>query len=396
MEGDFDKEIDTLLRKAQRDGPVLIGDFASSSHLDADELSAFAENAMPENSRALYTAHVADCDRCRKILSSLLMMNAETAPAAASPSVITIAERSIPWYKRLLLFPNLGYVMGGLVLIFAGFLGFTVIQKSGVVEDAMVSQSVESASTQGGPNFQDEPSYTTDATHSANTTSANSAANVTIGAPSAAGSNMNTSASTETRSAAENAPIAGARAGENFVLDGVAPSTEVTVTAAPPAAATQPTRPKDARERDDFAKEKSEDKASGGLLMQESAKSDLALKPQSPGSVNQSQAQSGPMRNNESQYNRQLENLDARARAAAKKSVKRDEESPSGRRTVGGKTFEGKQGVWYDTTFQGRPTINVRRGTDEFNKLDSGLRSIANSLSGTVVIVWGAKAYRIQ
>jgi hypothetical protein len=104
-------------------------------------------------------------------------------------------------------------------------------------------------------------------------------------------------------------------------------------------------------------------------------------------------AQSGPMRNSENQYNRQLENLDRRA--AAKRSA-RDEEASSGRRVVSGKTFERKEGVWYDTTYQGRPTINVRRGTDEYNRLDGGLRSIANSLGGTVVVVWGAKAYRIQ
>src|SRR5215203_4946701 len=106
MDQDFDKEIDTLLRKAHGDSPVLVGDFARSRHLDADEISAFAENAMPENSRALYTAHMADCDRCRKILSDVLVMNSEAAPIAASPGVITIAERSTPWYKRLFLFPN--------------------------------------------------------------------------------------------------------------------------------------------------------------------------------------------------------------------------------------------------------------------------------------------------
>src|SRR5688572_15612205 len=132
MEVDFDKEIDTLLRKAQRDGPVYVGDFASPGHLDADQISAFAENAMPEKSRALYSAHMADCDRCRKILSNVLMMNAEVIPATESPGAITIAERTgQPWYKRLFLFPNLAYVMGGLVLVFSGFLGYTVIQRSG-------------------------------------------------------------------------------------------------------------------------------------------------------------------------------------------------------------------------------------------------------------------------
>jgi hypothetical protein len=108
-------------------------------------------------------------------------------------------------------------------------------------------------------------------------------------------------------------------------------------------------------------------------------------------------AQSGPMRANESQYNRQLEKMDARRVAAAKKIATHDEEeSASGKRSVGGKTFERKQGVWYDVAYQGRPTINVRRGSEEFNKLDAGLKSIANSLSGTAVIVWGAKAYRVQ
>ena len=142
------------------------------------------------------------------------------------------------------------------------------------------------------------------------------------------------------------------------------------------------------RERDD-AKAKTEDKVT--IMPQEQAKVDTVSKDRYAGVP----SQSGPMRNSENQYNRQLENLDRRA-AAKKAQAARDEESSTGRRVVAGKTFERKQGVWYDVTYQGRPTINVRRGTDEFNRLDLGLRSIANSLSGTVVIVWGAKAYRVQ
>src|SRR5688500_16793564 len=129
MDHEFDKEIDALLRKAHRGGPVLVGDFAGSRHLEADEIAAFAETALPERSRAMYTAHMADCDRCRKILSNTLVLNSEAAPvAASSPSVITIAERAIPWYRQLFVFPNLAYVMGGLVLIFGGFLAFTIVR----------------------------------------------------------------------------------------------------------------------------------------------------------------------------------------------------------------------------------------------------------------------------
>ena len=65
-------------------------------------------------------------------------------------------------------------------------------------------------------------------------------------------------------------------------------------------------------------------------------------------------------------------------------------------RKVGGRTFENKNGAWYDRKYTGQATTNVRRGTDDFNKLDKGLRNIANELGGTVVVVWKDKAYRIQ
>ncbi len=381
MDSDFDKEIDTLLRKAQRDGPVLVGD--SSLHLDADELSAFAENAMPERARALQMTHLADCDRCRKILSNLLVMNAEVAPdAAASLSAITIAERALPWYKQLFLFPNLAYLMGSLVLVFGGFLAFTVLQNSELRDGAVVSQAPE-PSTQGGPNFQVESELAE--TNSAANTTANVA--VTGGMPIA---NSNTAA---TAMSDRESGVAGPRAGgeNNFVLDGSS-SADAVVSPPPPTVATAaPPAVKDARERDDLAKEKVEDKASG-VALREQTKNDATMLKQR--SISNLPSQSGPMRNNESQYNAQLENLERRA--AQKKAGSRDEDSSSGRKVVGGKTFERKQGVWYDTTFQGRPTINVRRGTEEYNKLDGGLRSIANALGGTVVVVWGAKAYRIQ
>ena len=382
MDVDFDKEIDTLLRKAHRDAPVLVGDYASSGHLDADEISAFAENAMPEKSRALYSAHLADCDRCRKMLSNLLVMNAESAPAAApSLSAITIAERAAePWYRRLFLFPNLAYVMGGLVLLFAGFLGYTVMRNASS-GDAFVSQVSEKAETRGGPNFQAEPELPIALANS--NAASNMAANTATATDALVGRDANSSP--EARAITEATPVAGPRTNENnFVLDGV----EANSPPAPPPVAAAEAAPKDKeRDRDD-AKLKVEEKATGTTL--DLAKNDNISKQQQYSLP----AQSGPMRNNENLYNRQLENL--QRRPAAKRAEQAEDESPSGRRAVGGKTFERKQSVWYDVTYQGRPTINVRRGTDEYNRLDGGLRAIANSLSGTVVVVWGAKAYRIQ
>ena len=77
MKTDFDREMDSLLRaQARRDSAALTepggasslplqDDRASaaqlSAHLDADELNAYAENALPVSTRTLYAAHLADC-----------------------------------------------------------------------------------------------------------------------------------------------------------------------------------------------------------------------------------------------------------------------------------------------------------------------------------------------
>jgi hypothetical protein len=383
MEYDFDKEIDALLRTERRDTPVLVGDVAgAAAHLDADEISAFAENALPETYRAERIAHLAECDPCRKHLSNVLVLGRDAPLAVAAPaSAITSAERELPWYRRLLLFPNLAYVMGSLVLVFGGFLAVTVIRNSQMGESQIVSQATDAESRQGGPNFQDEPATA----QSIDTDSfANAAANVAVSNTAGLSSNSNRSASAAAER--ERGPLA-----ESALRDDSDASGARVDLAAPPAPSLPSPAAREVRTRDDLVKSKGEDRLNEAVVTQNQADGNYA------GVSNQQQGvpvQSGPMRNNERQYERQLEN-NKEKRAAADKSALRDEES-SGRRVVGGRTFERKEGVWYDTRYQGRPTINVRRGSDEFKRLDAGLRSIANDLSGTIVVVWGAKAYRIQ
>src|SRR5947209_6244575 len=74
MKPEFDQEMDSLLRvHARRDTSARAtmsaaqteARTASGVHLDADELSAYAENALPASARTRYSAHLADCDSCR-------------------------------------------------------------------------------------------------------------------------------------------------------------------------------------------------------------------------------------------------------------------------------------------------------------------------------------------
>jgi len=68
----------------------------------------------------------------------------------------------------------------------------------------------------------------------------------------------------------------------------------------------------------------------------------------------------------------------------------------AGAKRVAGKAFEFRQGVWYDTSYSGQKTTNVRRGSEQYKKLDASLRSTAESLGATSVIVWKGKAYRFN
>src|SRR5918912_1987283 len=84
-------EMDRLLRRhARRNSEALRagkgGDAQNANagaHLDADELNAYAEGALPEATRSRYFAHLADCDSCRKLVTELTLAASATNEATA-------------------------------------------------------------------------------------------------------------------------------------------------------------------------------------------------------------------------------------------------------------------------------------------------------------------------
>src|SRR5215213_1544449 len=107
----FDKEIDSLLRRTAKGESVQTFD----AHPDADEISLFAENALTTKARSRTVEHLAECAKCRKILSHLISFNAETESEtihAGESNIIPIAAQAIPWYRRLFAFPQITFAMG--------------------------------------------------------------------------------------------------------------------------------------------------------------------------------------------------------------------------------------------------------------------------------------------
>jgi hypothetical protein len=395
MELEFDKEIDSLLRKTGgADRGVLVGDKPADKpklHLDADEFSAFAENVLPTKARALHMAHLADCDRCRRILTGLISLNAESVDeSVGAPAIVPVASVE-PWYRRLLL-PNLAYVMGGLVLIFGGLITFSLLQSS-VGENATISQSVANTTSARGPMEVADEMQSTEMTSNSNAASA--VANKPL---------INSNAAASDSSLSANSAPSGSTLGQakerdavpadddraKLAIDGAdakAPAAAPAAAAPPPPAA----KPEANEAITSKAAEPSREEAKARSVSEkkkdvEDEKADTALAARQVEDVARSQAGGvakstpGPSRNTRQNFPNRADN-----------TYEMYEE-----KRLGGRTFQRRDNVWYDRAYRGQATKNVRRNTDEYRELDSGLRLIAESLNGVVVVVWEKKAYRIQ
>ncbi|MBA4124651.1 MAG: zf-HC2 domain-containing protein [Acidobacteria bacterium] len=384
MDFEFDKEIDALLRQTAQDETAFAAENPKSKiqnpkslHLGADEISAFAENALPEKTRAAYTTHLADCDRCRKILSNVISLNAESESETVHAVEKEIIPALIPWYRKLFVFPNLAYTLGALVLVFSGIAVLTVLQNSNNLQNAEISQVSERQPTGKGMSSDGDAtpveSYS-NSMMSSNTMMSNSAS-------------MNSSSTSAANfSAAPSAPVMTANSNASGRRE-----SDKDLKAEPKAAAPQ--------------KEPAD-----------SAKTDvpvITVAPPSPkennySAENEAQKQQ-PAQNSMAQNqtiivpdSRDVQSLPKLTRRAESKNKKLEESKNDAQEksiettTVGGKTFKRTNNAWYDSAYKGQPTINITRGTKEYKKLDSDLRGIVENLGGTVVLVWKEKAYRIQ
>ena len=365
MELDFDKEIDALLRQTARSEQfATVNGSNAPAHIDADAISAFAENALPEKTRALYMTHLADCDRCRKILSNVIMLGQNAEVSASSSVAEVIGAVPVPWYRRLLLFPNLAYTMGALVLVFGGLLGYLVLQNSNLNSSSDVSQVANRVPAQPAYPAQEPAARTANSVAASNTN-----ASVPAGAP-----NFQGTADIEA-TPGPGLPIEEVKTGEDKNISRESPK-------GPPE-----TTIDGLTERDD-----------GTVLRKADTLSELQNKaaneakpPMTGGMPAQAPAPPPPLKTEQRARDERLKDSSDK-----EKKLSAFGSAASGHRKVDGKSFSRVGSVWYDAAYQGQQTKDVRRGTNEYKKLDSGLRSIADTLGGTVVVVWRDGAYRIQ
>ena len=377
MDFEFDKEIDFLLRQAAHSGTALAVENPSSEHLDADEIAAFAENALPEKARQNYILHFADCEKCRRNLALAITLNHETPTEIVHAKELNLTAATaakIPWYRKFFAVPTLAYALGALILLFAGFGIFTVLQR-----DSTNSQmSAVSERQIGGKGMSSDGDAATVENYSGSAMS-NSAANTnaaisTNSAASLSVANANAMTARREPNAVLNESAAGDKTLNKPTKTPVNPSS---FSAAPPPPASQ-----------------IEELPLNGRKVENISPTDLN-NAETQNRVTQNQSPTMPDTRNG--QNAPMSAPQARTRQSdGAELLKREQENSSETKISGGRKFIRSENIWTDAAYRGQTTTNITRGTDEYKKLDSGLRGIVENLGGTVIIVWKAKAYRIK
>jgi hypothetical protein len=460
MKPELDKEIDALLRSSARGG---MSDASASDrrdarapHLDADELAAFAENALTDAPRARFVAHLADCDDCRRTATRLALAanvapvrdERETVAAGATEKgsateKINASPSSHSWREAVaaIFAPRAWrYAMPVVALLCVGVVVLVVMRR--VPTDSM--QRARNNDEAGRANIttsvaQSENHAT--AEESANTSSQtqDNVANTPVAgsevssedARQRVGKSEQQAATQPAKNASGGAPsnaVGGAAGATNNSAD-VATRRVDDLQAAPPVAASAPvSRP----------------------VPQQSTQSTQSLAPQAtPVPVNEDRAeianaekmkQAGQRESEQARQTRaqsrvELGRVDPNDQRAANRSASRNEPAGSAgaatksapkrearedkkkdddelsdsssakgfsseTRTVAGRRFRRAGDAWIDTAYRSNEaTTVVRRGSEQYRALiadEPEIARVANALGGEVVVVWKGRAYRIR
>ena len=401
-----------LRRQARRNATGLsdTGAKPEAPHMDADELSAYAEGALSDASRSRYMLHLADCDSCRKIVTELVLVSSVEAEerGTVAQTIETPSRSWREWFAALLSPPVLRYAAPVLALVAFASIIFVVVTRNREIPSLDSKRDAESEqSTNRDAKQQGEPPGSAGTN---NTSNSNQPAPLSAGAsnagPGAAGpasqAQRETSATEDDRLRAGDAP----KAADTPANSPAPPAVQGNETkqAQPPAQAAAPADKSVEAGRDNSGfinqnRQESSDATTGGA--QAGAGSAAARRSQSREPENSS-PRLGATSDGVSEE-RQKKETPGRAPATALGRSRRDttgaddESSPT--RTVAGKRFRQQNGVWVDTSYNSsRSAMRVRRGSEQYRALVADapvIGTVSTSLGGDVIVVVGGRAYHI-
>ena len=398
MKQETNNEIDLLLRRlGRRDG---LSTPAAGDHLDADELNAYAEKVLPMASRARYTAHLAECARCRELVVQL----SGSAGVVVAPETVKVAEPSI--LKKFLasLFSPmvLRYAAPALGLIVVAVIGLVVLRRNNSSErvaqvqqaPASVTPNQETLNSYSGEfgKQKTEPGVTSgkQAPENAKSVAQPVAAPTTATTDTLQPSNSpDASSSKREQVAVASEPPPPAKEAPKTVAVTDDKQQEVVVVEPPKGAAgaTPGAQPSANRNFEEQRRDRQDTDLAADRATRGNRKAPATAAARSTGGL-------AKLGDNEVDRAGKTE---SKEKAAEDKAAKKDDESET--RSVGGRRFRKERGLWIDTAYESGNTTNLTRGSEQYRALvgdEPAIKTIADALEGEIIVVWKGRAYRIR
>ena len=385
MRQETNKEMDLLLRRLGRRDGATVPD-AAGGHLDADELSSYAENAVPAAARARYTAHLAECRRCRDLVVQLsasagVVHAAETA-TVSKPSVwrTFLASLFTPMVLR--------YAAPALGLIIVAAIGFVILRRDRPA-DSVAQVTNNEQRPVAAPPAQTASSPAFDSQSDASPATPPASAGKVIG--------QKDNLQTEAAPAGNAAPVV-TSAPTEVSKDAAAAQPKVEQQPSP---ANEPPPPKPAPTPADENR----------WISEEAKKKEAPAPPTAAAASPASQNRAFRMQEREDQATRGASNkagtadtVRTQAGVGSVESVRRERMSEKDdnaeTRSVAGRRFRKRCGIWIDTAYDSsRDTMTITRGSEQYRALiadEPEIKRIADELGGEIIVIWKSRAYRIR
>ncbi|HEX5889747.1 MAG TPA: hypothetical protein VFY61_13655 [Pyrinomonadaceae bacterium] len=404
MRQETNKEIDLLLRRMSRQNGGSLRDTEAheshlGEHLDGDELSSYAQNALPAAARARYTEHLAECSTCRKLVTELSLSLGATA-GAASPVETVVEASGLKKFLASLFSPMvLRYAVPALGLILVAAIGFVILRQRGQ-EDFVAQVDTNQKST--------APLTASEAPAPASSADRGLVDNAPADQPGRAANPK--------EAASKSAEVSGDAAGSGPAAPAPVTTTPRAEEAPPPPQTGQLPQPTPAPKI--AAATESDDKRKAAEGEEQQKKDSIAKAPEPAVTVEKTDATVKSAKTNEqaSNYNAAPQTgAPARADESKRESLPVQRRGTFGTatsagraraqddaetRTVSGRRFRKERGIWTDTAYDSSTsTVNVARGSEQFRALvadEPEIKKIAEQLDGEVIVVWKGRAYRIR
>lgn len=398
MRPEPNNDIDLLLRQLSRRNGAPVSEI-DEQHLDADELNSYVANALPAATRARYTAHLADCSSCRKLVVEL---SAAQGPVTVQQSGPAVAPSGLMSFLASLFSPMvLRYAVPALGLIVIAVIGVVVLRKDG--RDAPIARN-ESPATPVASVPQESPSGF--AAYDSNSRGRIDETKQQPAAQAAKEEVAKVAPVTKAAAPAANEPgeAAGAVAAEAPPPPKAVPAEEDTARiakhqedqkkaeAAQPAAARDANKEREA-DKNEPAKQKTDTSATVTVAPNTTSRKDIAVRPAKSNETNSLGVSAG-----QELKRSPTGKLQTQSRAEGRGADADDKAVET--RSVAGRHFRKSGRVWIDTAFDSsKPIISVTRGSEHYRSLvgdEPSLRKIADELDGEIVVVWKGSTYRIR